>query len=179
MSRKPLYTNEQIIEVGEALERAHPGREIDAWRVYDKLGLRGKYERVREIWDTHREARKEKGSPAESYEKIMPSHFRESLDKIFGDFGNGIEELFMNFDSHISSQYNRQIRILQEDHDKSLSELKEELAFWRNRASTLEQELGDQAPHTSVRAQEKRRETDKSPKSSPSGPLPGQMTMSV
>lgn len=179
MSRKPIFTNDQIIKAGEALERETPGREIDAWRVYDRLGLRGKFERVQEIWNAHRDARKGNDSSVSEYEEPMPDQFRADLDKLFGDFGNGIEGLFKRYDSHISSQFNRQIRILQEDHSRVVAEVREELAFWQNRAAALEQELEVKAPKGNARAPKTRGVAEKSPKTPPSESLPGQMSLQV
>jgi hypothetical protein len=54
---KPLYSLEDIIAAGEQLEAGAAGASVLPWEVFQALGGRGKYDRVRDIWKDHVTAR--------------------------------------------------------------------------------------------------------------------------
>lgn len=142
MTKKTLFTTDDIIAAGKALEIGRPGRDVEPWLIYKRLGTRGNYERVKSIWEKH--VADSKDQPDDAIEAdCIPGKFRESLDALFGSFGTGIDALLAQYDAHLSGQFNRQIRILQEDHARELANQREEAEFWRNRALDAERTLAE------------------------------------
>lgn len=181
MSKSTLFSVEDIIETGKSLEIEKPGRDVTPWQIHKKLGNRGNFERVRVIWEKHVEDRK--GQPDEEFEAdCIPVKFRESLDKLFGDFGTGIDMLFAQYDAHLSGQFNRQNRVVQDAHDTEIIEQKEETAYWRKRALEAERLFEEKAGKQQVGAKAKPSRQRGTPKDEPEPtdePLPGQMRLAV
>lgn len=71
---RSIHTAEDIIEAGEKLKSADGGT-AEAWEVFKSLGSRGKFDRVREIWDGHVAAKS--AAPATSEADLAVQLFQE------------------------------------------------------------------------------------------------------
>lgn len=114
--RKPIFTEQQIIETAEAL-MSENGREPRPWEIYQSLGGRGKLARVESVWTAHREKL--------SVENVdvgvpVPDEMTEKLKTAVSSFEVEIQALIASLCSQHAARLNRRT----EDFEAEIANLK-------------------------------------------------------
>ena len=134
---KPLYSHEEIIAAGEGLEQSAGGASIEAWEVFKKLGARGKFDRVREIWENHVASR---SATPRGQEQDLPAEVDAEITRAHEAAGTAVRQQFIDYASSLIADHVRQMRLAQKQHAEDVGKLEAQLAFWRDKALASEEE---------------------------------------
>lgn len=142
MPRTPINTDEKIIETGEALSKKL-GRETTATDIHKALGGKGKYARIREIWEDHLATRE-----TEQHEDIsLPDDVRDQIDKAASIFDESMQNMVRGLISRMTDQTARQFALkerdfamLEAEHATKVKALEEEVAYLTECLDQLEAE---------------------------------------
>ncbi len=129
--RKPIYTDEQIIQAGEAL-MAKLGREVSATDIHKALDGKGKFSRIREIWEAHQATRDE----ADQTEIPLPDEAQAQLEATVATLEQSLEVIVKQVIARMTEQQLRQaslrdrdFALLEAEHMKKIQKLEEEVAY--------------------------------------------------
>jgi|GEM_PF-2997712 len=152
---KALYSNEDIITAGEQLKAAAAGAPVLPWEVFQALGGRGKYDRVRDIWEGHVAARS--SSPV-SQTAELPAEVDAAIVGGLDDLGASIRQLFLSHFAGLAADHVRQLQIVHKQHADDLARQGRELEFWRNKA-TAQSDLQEESEPKKVAPRRSRAES--------------------
>lgn len=133
---RPLHSNDDIIAEGEALEAKTDGP-VEAWQVFQALGGRGKFDRVRTIWEGHVAARS--AAPATSCEDLPPEVDAE-ISRALDGLNGAIRQLFVKFAAKRMQDTARQLELARRDYEATSEKLAAEARFWREKALSQDAE---------------------------------------
>lgn len=159
---RSIHTAENIIEAGEKLKSADGGT-VEAWEVFKSLGSRGKFDRVREIWDGHVAAKS--AAPA-SGEADLPDDIECGIETAMKSFVADIRRPLAAHLLQLTADHVRQLQLLQKQHSTDMSKQRSETEYWRELALELQQSdgNGDQEKETVKKPVAGARATRKAPK---------------
>lgn len=140
---KAIYSNEDIITAGEQLKAASAGIPVLAWEVFQALGGKGKYDRVREIWEGHLTAHS--ASPMSQMEEL-PADVDAAIVGGLDTLGASIRQLFLSHFAGLVADHVRQLQLVHKQHSDELASQGRELEFWRNKATADEELQEDPEP---------------------------------
>lgn len=141
MTKATIHTEGEIIAAGEALERQE-GR-VEPYKIFKALGGRGRFDRVREVWERHvaGRGRPNKATPASG----LPENLGAGIAKHVVILMEELNKVFGAHDAAVTADHVAQIQLVQRQHAKQsarqLAEQEQEVAFWRDRAVALEAEV--------------------------------------
>jgi hypothetical protein len=138
---KPLYSLEDIISAGEQLEAGAAGASVLPWEVFQALGGRGKYDRVRDIWEDHVTARS--SSPV-SQATDLPADVDAEIARNLDTLGASIRQLFVTHFAGLAADHVRHLQLAHKQRADELASQGRELEFWRAKA-TAEEETQEEA----------------------------------
>ncbi|PVA05345.1 hypothetical protein DC363_15090 [Thalassorhabdomicrobium marinisediminis] len=135
MMRKPIYTNAEIIEAGENL-LLRRGSEVSATDIHKELGGKGKYSRVRNLWEAHCATREEE----QSNDDPLPDEVQEQIDQAIVGLEKSMRDLVQAQISRMTEQSVRQFAIRERDfvllekaNAKKVQALEAEIAYLTER----------------------------------------------
>lgn len=141
MPRAPIHTDEDIIATGERME-AEQGSPVSPWEVLKALGGRGKYERVRVVWEEHLARRSDAaGSTGGGEAVVLTPEATAAIAKIAEGLVAQVEGLARRQLGEAEAQEREAIRALRREHRQSEDELRAERDYLRDRTGTLEEAL--------------------------------------
>ena len=140
---KAIYSNGDIITAGEQLKAASAGIPVLAWEVFQALGGKGKYDRVREIWEGHLTAHS--ASPMSQMEEL-PADVDAAIVGGLDTLGASIRQLFLSHFAGLVADHVRQLQLVHKQHSDELASQGRELEFWRNKATADEELQEDPEP---------------------------------
>ncbi|PVA07515.1 hypothetical protein DC363_02460 [Thalassorhabdomicrobium marinisediminis] len=133
--RKPIYTDAEIIEAGENL-LVRRGGEVSATDIHKELGGKGKYARVRDLWETHCITRDEE----QSNDDPLPDEVQEQIDRAIAGLEQSMQNLVQAQIARMTEQSIRQFAIrdrdfvvLERSHAKKVQTLEAEIAYLTER----------------------------------------------
>lgn len=129
--RKPIHTDEDIIQTGEALI-AKLGRDVTATDIHKELGGKGKYARIRDLWDAHQEAREE----VQDAEIPLPDECQERISEAAASLQRSMEALVRSMILRMTEQSVRQSAIrdrdfalMETEHARQVRSMEAEIAY--------------------------------------------------
>jgi hypothetical protein len=141
---KSIYTPDEIVAAGEALEQRN-GTVVEPWEVYKALGERGKFDRIKTVWEEHLAARRV--TPSARAEAQLPSHAEAELMRALDRMRTSMQGLLSEQIAQLTAEHVEQVRILQRQHAEELARIHAQLEYWRERALE-EQQNGCVSPPT-------------------------------
>lgn len=123
MARKPIFTEEEIIEAGEALE-AEMGSNVSGWQIHQKMGGLGRPSRVEEAWQRHLAERET--AAAHEVEVPLPHPLQGSLETAVGRLQAGVEKLLRDQRRSLVEEHQRQLELQQRDHADEIAKARAE-----------------------------------------------------
>lgn len=118
MARKPIFTEEEIIEAGENLE-AEMSSPVSGWQIHQKMGGLGRPSRVEEAWQRHLAARETAAAP--EVEVPLPQPLQGSLEAAVGRLQAGVEKLLRDQRRSLVAEHQRQLELQQRDHAEEIA----------------------------------------------------------
>lgn len=140
---KPLYSLEDIIAAGEQLEAGAAGASVLPWEVFQALGGRGKYDRVREIWEGHVAAR---STTPVSSATDLPAEVDAAIVRSLDTLGASIRQLFMSHFAGLAADHVQHLQLAHKQHANELASQGRELEFWRAKATAEEEPQEEPKP---------------------------------
>jgi len=136
MMAKPLYSHEEIIAAGESLDKEAGGNPVEPWEVFRALGARGKFDRVRDIWENHVASR---SSTPSVREQELPAEVDAAITRALEAVGAAIRQQFIEHASGLVVDHVHQMRLAQKQHAEDIGKLEAQLVFWRDKALASEE----------------------------------------
>ncbi len=129
--RKPIHTDEAIIRQGESLI-SELGREVSATDIHRALGSKGKYSRVRDLWDAYKESRDEDQEadiplPEECQDRIAEA--ASSLQSSMSALMRGMIVRMTEQNVRQSVLRERDFALIEAEHAKHVRMLEEEITY--------------------------------------------------
>ncbi len=146
---KTINTHEAIFAAGEELEAANPSAVIEPWEVYKSLGGRGKFDRVRDIWEAHQASRS--AIPTVETEEL-PTDVAAALNAALATLEATICKLFVAHSAGLVSDQIRQMQLAHNQHSTEMNNLKSQLEYWRETALEAQEQLEQDAIEPKPRA---------------------------
>lgn len=165
---KPLYTQDRIIAAGEDLE-TETDDPVEAWQVFQALGGRGRFDRVRAIWEGHVAARS--AAPATVSEEL-PFEVDAELSRALDVLNGAIRQLFIKSAANRMQDTARQLELVRRDYEAKNEKLAAEARFWREKALSqdVEDEETDDRPRPVQAEKPERKRAKRKPTSKPAVP---------
>lgn len=135
MARKPIFSSEEIIQAGKALE-ADKGGEVSSWEIHKHMGSVGNLGRVEGIWMQHL-ATREKEAELHQPEVPLPTVLQQTLESGLARLKQGVETLLLNQRSSLLEEHQRQLALQHRDHAEELSKAKAEAERYRQEVTYL------------------------------------------
>lgn len=129
MARKPIFTEEEIIEAGKALE-AELGAPVSGWQIHQTMGGVGRPSRVEEAWQRHLSKRE---SAAKNVVEVpLPRPLQGSLETAVERLQVGVEKLLRDQRRSLIEEHQRQLELQQRDHADELAKAQAEVERHRH-----------------------------------------------
>lgn len=110
MPRTPINSDEKVIETGETLEKKL-GREISATDIHKAFGGKGKFARIRDIWEDHLATRED-----EMHEDIpLPENVQVQISKAASTFEKSMQNMARDLIARMTDQAVRQFALKERD----------------------------------------------------------------
>jgi hypothetical protein len=139
MTKSPIYDDHEIIAAGETIERQEGC--VEPWKLFKALGGRGRYDRVREVWERHLASR---GRPkAAATAAALPEPLANGIARQVCILMESLNEHFAEHDAAVTADHVAQLQLMQRQHANELEAKADEVQFWRERAAALEVEVDE------------------------------------
>ena len=137
MARMTINSHEDIITAGERLE-AQSGATVEAWEVFKDLGSRGKFDRVRDIWDGHTAARS--AAPTATVGDL-PADVEAALDTALSTLGVAIRRQFSDHVAGLIADHVRQMQLAHTQYAGGLAKQSAQTDYWRDVALERQEQI--------------------------------------
>lgn len=146
--RKPIHTDEEIIREGESL-MSKLDREVSATDIHKALGGKGKYSRIRDLWDAYMDSREEE----QEADIPLPEECQDGIAEAASSLQNSMETLVRGLIMRMSEQNVRQsalrerdFALLEAEHAKHVGILEEEITYLTECLDEIVAQEEDKAP---------------------------------
>lgn len=140
MARKPIHTEEEIIEAGEALE-LEMGTDVSGWQIHQKMGGHGRPSRVEQVWQSHLEARA--ATASRQADVPLPTPIQTALEAATSLLRSGVEKLLLEQRRALLEEHQRQLALQHCDHADEIAAARAEARRYRDEAAYLRSLLDD------------------------------------
>ncbi|TMM55122.1 hypothetical protein FDT80_06020 [Sulfitobacter sabulilitoris] len=146
--RKPIHTDQEIIQAGESLMSKFD-REVSATDIHKALGGKGKYSRIRALWDAHKESREEE----QEADIPLPEECQDRIAEAASSLQASMESLVRSLIVRMTEQNVRQsalrerdFALLEAEHAKHVQILEEEITYLTDCLDEIEAQSDDETP---------------------------------
>ena len=150
--RKPIHSDQEITEVGESL-MAKYGRDITPNEIHKELDGKGKYGRIRDIWEGHMATR---GDEQRQDDIPLPDTAQDQITTAVIALEQSMQGLVRDLIARITAQHIRQyvlqerdFAVVEAEHIKKVQTLEEEIAYLTGCLDDMEEEASGTGSETS------------------------------